>query len=147
MKVYLDICCLKRPFDDQSQARIALETAAVLSVLRAIELGVHTGVRSPSHDFENAANPDARRAQAVADWLVQCGPAAGGAAGVETRFRALRAMGLGQLDAYHVSWAVELGADVFLTTDDRLIARSAPIAAAHGLRVTDPVTFVRETRL
>lgn len=29
MKVYLDICCLKRPFDDQSQPRIAVESAAI----------------------------------------------------------------------------------------------------------------------
>jgi len=27
MKVYLDACCLNRPFDDQSQDRIRLESA------------------------------------------------------------------------------------------------------------------------
>jgi hypothetical protein len=25
MRVYLDICCLKRPFDDQSQERVRLD--------------------------------------------------------------------------------------------------------------------------
>lgn len=33
MRVYLDICCLKRPFDDQSQPRIHLEAEAVLALL------------------------------------------------------------------------------------------------------------------
>jgi len=28
MRVYLDICCLKRPFDDQSQERVRLESEA-----------------------------------------------------------------------------------------------------------------------
>jgi hypothetical protein len=29
--LYLDICCLKRPFDDQAQPRIRIESEAVLS--------------------------------------------------------------------------------------------------------------------
>ena len=35
MLIYLDMCCLKRPFDDQSQPRIRLETEAVLALLTA----------------------------------------------------------------------------------------------------------------
>ena len=31
----MDICCLKRPFDDQTQLRIRLESEAVLWVLNA----------------------------------------------------------------------------------------------------------------
>ncbi|WP_418648223.1 hypothetical protein ACNQFN_05640 [Thauera butanivorans] len=30
MKIYLDVCCSNRPFDDQSQTRIRLETEAKL---------------------------------------------------------------------------------------------------------------------
>lgn len=33
MRIYLDTCCYNRLFDDQYQARIRLETAAILSVL------------------------------------------------------------------------------------------------------------------
>ena len=33
MRLYLDICCLKRPFDDQAQPRIRIETEAVLGLL------------------------------------------------------------------------------------------------------------------
>ncbi len=33
MKIYLDTCCLNRPFDDQSQERIRLETEAVMIIL------------------------------------------------------------------------------------------------------------------
>lgn len=31
MKVYLDACCLNRPFDDQTQGRIRLEAEAFCS--------------------------------------------------------------------------------------------------------------------
>ena len=30
MKIYLDVCCLNRPFDDQTQDRIHLESEAVV---------------------------------------------------------------------------------------------------------------------
>ncbi|WP_420642969.1 hypothetical protein [Candidatus Leptofilum sp.] len=29
MKIYLDVCCLNRPFDDQTQDRMRLETEAI----------------------------------------------------------------------------------------------------------------------
>jgi len=38
-KVYFDVCCLNRPFDDQNQARIRLEAEAVLMMLNRCEAG------------------------------------------------------------------------------------------------------------
>jgi hypothetical protein len=37
--LYLDVCTLCRPFDDQQQLRIRLVTDAVLLILRLIETG------------------------------------------------------------------------------------------------------------
>ncbi len=34
LKVYLDVCCLCRPFDDQTQSRIFLESQAILEILQ-----------------------------------------------------------------------------------------------------------------
>ena len=53
MTIYLDMCCLKRPFDDQTQPRIALETAAVLAILQAVAGGRANAVRSLAHQLEN----------------------------------------------------------------------------------------------
>ena len=39
MKVNLDACCLNRPFDDQTQIRIYLESEAVLTILYRCEIG------------------------------------------------------------------------------------------------------------
>lgn len=33
MKVYLDVCCLNRPFDDQTQDRIRIESESILTIL------------------------------------------------------------------------------------------------------------------
>jgi hypothetical protein len=56
VKVYLDVCCLKRPFDDQTQPRIRMETEAVLSLL-AEGSSRFSFVRSVAHDLENDQNP------------------------------------------------------------------------------------------
>ena len=37
MKIYLDACCLNRPFDDQSQDRVRLEAEAILLILGRLE--------------------------------------------------------------------------------------------------------------
>lgn len=37
MKIYLDCCSLRRPFDDKSQPRIAVEAEAVLVILSLCE--------------------------------------------------------------------------------------------------------------
>ena len=59
MRLYLDICCLKRPFDDQAQPRVRIETEAVLGLLAADGPGMGF-VRSVGHDLENDQNPVAR---------------------------------------------------------------------------------------
>jgi len=35
-KIYLDVCCLNRPFDDWTQERIRLEGEAILSIMERI---------------------------------------------------------------------------------------------------------------
>ena len=37
MKVYLDVCCLNRPYDDQTQDRVHLECEAVLLILSRLD--------------------------------------------------------------------------------------------------------------
>lgn len=37
MKIYLDVCCLNRPFDDQAQQRVHLEAEALVDALGVID--------------------------------------------------------------------------------------------------------------
>lgn len=39
MRLYIDVSCFNRPFDDQGQERIRRETEAVFAVLRRIVEG------------------------------------------------------------------------------------------------------------
>ena len=64
MRRYLDLCCLKRPFDDQSQPRVRLESEAMLALLGQRPQGLHL-VRAAARDLENSLNPMALRARRV----------------------------------------------------------------------------------
>ncbi len=41
MRIYLDNCCYNRPFDDQTQERIHLESEAILTILKRGQLNVY----------------------------------------------------------------------------------------------------------
>jgi predicted nucleic acid-binding protein len=144
VRAYLDICALKRPFDDQSQPRIRLDANAVLEILAAPPERV-TFVRSPAHDLENAQNPFPWRAARVTAWLeaATARPEAK-ADDLARRTRELMTLGLRNFDAFHIACAELAGADVFATTDDRLLALGTRHAKQIGVRVVDVITLARE---
>lgn len=57
VRVYLDLCCLKRPFDLQEQPIIRLQTEAVLSIL-ALPSDTVELLQSPALVLENSLNPN-----------------------------------------------------------------------------------------
>jgi hypothetical protein len=69
MKVYLDVCCLNRPFDDPAQPRVALEAAAVTKVLDLVESGILTDYSSEMAEVEIERMSDAERRRNVTEFL------------------------------------------------------------------------------
>ena len=68
MRVYLDNCCLNRPFDDQRQRRVRLEAEATLYIQEHIRRGTLELVWSYMLDSENAANPFEERRTMISGW-------------------------------------------------------------------------------
>ncbi|MEM9400764.1 MAG: PIN domain protein, partial [Verrucomicrobiota bacterium] len=68
MRLYLDSCCFNRPFDNQDQLRVRLETEAKLFVQSKILAKEIELVWSYILDIENYANPFEDRKQAIALW-------------------------------------------------------------------------------
>lgn len=136
MLLYLDNSVLNRPFDDQRQPRIWLETLSFSLVLTLIETGEARLIRSPIHDLENSRNPFALRRQ----WVEKCLRLAEARVAldepVKSRALALERAGLKALDALHFACAEAAGAERFLTCDDRLIRRYS-----GQILVQNPVTF------
>jgi predicted nucleic acid-binding protein len=139
IRLYFDACCLNRPFDDQSQARIRLETEAIEHLLQAVEVGRLLWVASDALLYELRKYPEESRRTAV---LALCARATERVASDETimqRARALRLHGLRDLDALHLACAERGGVEVLVTTDDALIAAAGRLTPASATRVINPV--------
>lgn len=59
-RMYLDNCCLSRPFDDQTQDRIRLETEAILLILAHLYTRKWQWIASEVSMFEADQNLDLR---------------------------------------------------------------------------------------
>lgn len=57
---------------------------------------------------------------------------------------ALVAVGLDYLDALHITCAQSARSDVFLTTDDRILAKSRTGKDGTMVRVADPLAWIAE---
>jgi predicted nucleic acid-binding protein len=136
--VYLDVCCLKRPFDDASQQRVRREADVVAAILDRANRGKLRLVRSPAHDLENARNPREDRRLATALWLEAAVIRTPASARTGERARELVALGFTALDALHLAFAEESRATWFVTTDDRLLKRARLQADRLGVPVVRP---------
>jgi hypothetical protein len=132
MRVDLDMCCLKRPFDDQSQVRIRLESEAVLALIAAESESLRF-VRSAALRLENMRNPIPWRAARVDRWLAES-PWGTDAPGLQSRVSELISLGFGNFDALHIASAEAATCDVFASCDRRLLAHAARVGAARSMR-------------
>jgi hypothetical protein len=67
-KIYLDICCFNRPYDDQSQLKIELETKAKLYIQKLIEDGLVSLAWSYILDYENSKNAHPQKQDTIKEW-------------------------------------------------------------------------------
>lgn len=138
-RIYLDVCTLCRPYDDQHLMRIRLETDAFYLILQHIQNGRYTMIVSPVHFREVVAIAEPRERAEVTAILRRYGsrPACDLRA-VRTRAEALHVRRMGIADAAHVAFA-EATADVFITCDDRLRRQCRRLSVR--LRVMSPLDF------
>jgi len=121
VKVYLDLCALKRPFDRAVDDRVALESLAVASLLHAAEQGAFRLVTSAVLELENSRNPSRERREVVGGLLSRCAERAGPGKALRERATALSTLGFRPLDALHVAAAEQLGCAFLGTCDDQML--------------------------
>lgn len=136
--VYLDICALKRPFDDARSERIRREAEAVARIFEEAESGKIQLVVSPAHHFENDRNPREDRRLATDLWLQKAGRSVDVAPAIDERARSLSTLGFGPLDALHLAFAEHARARWFVTTDDRLIRKAVEQRGEMQIQVVRP---------
>jgi predicted nucleic acid-binding protein len=123
VSVYLDVCALCRPFDDQTFLRIRMETDAVNLMISKIHEGSLRLAVSPVHFAEIKAIPDSMERMELLSIIERWGVLLDVDKSM-TRRRAeqLVVLGFGPADAAHVAFA-EAGKAAFVTCDDKLLKK------------------------
>lgn len=124
LKIYLDNCCYNRPYDDQSQIRISLETQAKLYIQGLIKDKQIELVTSYMLDYENGKNKLGKRKQVIAEFMESNESYYVGSerdTDVARIAEPIMQTGVKEKDAFHVACAILSKCDYFITTDDRLL--------------------------
>ena len=141
---YLDTSVYNRPFDDQTQPRIWLETLALSLILQLIEDNEAELITSTVVAYENSRNPHEMRRI----WVNKVAQLASHNQPVDPTIRqraaTLENEGLKAIDALHLACAEAAAADYFITCDDRLISRYQRLQSSPAqLTVCNPTEFIR----
>lgn len=141
MKVYLDNCCYNRPYDDQSQIKVFLETQAKLHIQRLIIEGKIELVYSYMSRYENSQNPFEIRKNTIENFFKNATVYVdeSNADNAVQKAREIMSTGIKEKDAIHTACAIIARADYFLTTDIRLLKYKT-----DEIKLINPTEFIIE---
>jgi hypothetical protein len=144
MKIYLDNCCFNRPFDDQSQLRILLESEAKLRIQENIRSGIFELVWSYILDYENSQNPFRERREQIIKWRTYSDEDIEESEDVLNIASMIMKHGIKKMDSLHLACAMKANTDYFLTTDDGVIKKATLI---QNIQIVDPIGFIKEVSI
>jgi len=139
MRIYLDNCCYNRPFDNQSQIRVYIESHAKLFVQEKIRVKEIELVWSYILDYENSFNPFKERQSVIKKWKRRAILDISENPQVLRNAQLVVDKGIKSKDALHVACAIEGNCEYFLTTDDLVLRR---LKDFDKIIVINPVNFV-----
>ena len=144
MKVYLDVCCFNRPFDDHAQDRVRLESEAILTILEHTQSRMWAIIGSEVIDIEISKIPDddLRCKVNILTGMKQKFITVNN--DVEIRGKELEKLGFKSFDALHIACAEKGDADILLTTDDIFLSKALQSRNILKVRVENPLRWLME---
>ena len=139
VKIYLDMCCFNRPYDDQQQTRIHLESLSKLHLQKMITEGELDFVWSFVLEYENSKNPFQLRKETIRKFSYRCVQYIdeSHANYITKTAKTIMKSGVKEKDALHVACAIFASCDYFLTTDDRLLKYRT-----SQIKIINPTQFI-----
>lgn len=137
----MDSCCFNRPYDDQSQLRISLETQAKLYIQDLVKKGKADLVTSYVLWYENSENPFEIRKMSINEFIQENSIEyidVDQAENIKAKAEEIMSTGVKVKDAYHVACAIHAKCDYFFTTDDRLLKYNS-----EEIQILNPIDYVR----
>lgn len=143
MKIYLDNCCYNRPFDDQTQERIYLESESILVVLKRGQQNIDTIVGSAILDLEINRMSDERKKQKVKELYKIATIYIPYSEKILRRSKEIMEQSkIRPFDSLHIASAEIAEANVMLITDDKLEKIAAKLRLK--VKISNPLKFVWE---
>jgi len=137
----LDNCTLNRPYDNQEQIRIALETEAKLYIQTCIVKGSIEMAWSHMLYYENSKNTNIAKKNAIVNFAKNAKITVIGNANITLMANDIKATGVKEIDALHVACAIEANCDYFITTDDRVLKYKN-----DRIIIVDPIDFIKSLK-
>lgn len=142
LKVYLDMCCYNRPYDDQSQLKVSLETQAKLHIQALIRQKRMELAASYMLRYECSQNPFEMRRNAILDFIdanAQYYVDTDRLHDVEEKAAEMIRAGVKYKDACHVASAILSGCSYFVSTDIRLLKHKR-----DDIKMVNPIDLISE---
>jgi len=143
MKIYMDVCCLCRPFDDQLVPRIRYESEAIIAILNRCERDWDL-VWSSAITYEIAKILDYQKKHYVTSFAAKTKTNVLIDKNIKERAAVFMAWGVKALDALHVACAERAGATVLLTTDDTLKNIMTHHSETISIQIINPAQWYEE---
>ncbi|MDR1786217.1 MAG: PIN domain-containing protein [Spirochaetaceae bacterium] len=138
LTVYLDNCCYNRPYDDQSQAKVVLETLAKLYIQELVLNRKLDLVWSYILKFENSQNSFEAKREAIAQWEKLSVRFVGKSDEVVALAKEVEETGVKPPDALHIACAITAKCDYLISVDNRVLKYRD-----DRITVCNPVDFVQ----
>lgn len=142
MRIYLDVCCYNRPYDDQSQIKISLETQAKLYIQNMIKTGAVELAASYMLRYECNQNPFEMRKQAILDFVdenMSVFVDIDRQTIIEEKANEIMKTGIKFKDACHIASAIYAKCEYLISTDIRLLKYRT-----NEIKMINPVDFLIE---
>lgn len=147
MKIYLDVCCLNRPYDNQEQERVRLESEAILFIMARFENAQWQWASSEVVLDEILRTRDVERKRRLLELNEKASAFLVVTDDDFRRAQQLSGLDFGGMDALHLACAEHAKLDVFLTTDDKLLRRANRSAAQLNILVANPLNWLFDQRM
>lgn len=142
MLLYLDSCCLNRPFDDLTQIRVRLEAEAVEWILEESRSSRFTIVTSDYLSVELSRNPDPGKRAGSLAMIGYAGIHVTVCESVARRAADFESIRIRGFDALHIAAAEAAGCDYLVTTDDGLLKKSNRHSSQLMVKVLNPIDII-----
>lgn len=142
MKIYLDTNVYNRPFDDQTQVRIRLETIAIFAILQLIKSKELLLVWSFLLTYENSLNPSEDIKMEIEKLSSLASENVDSSEDIRKKAKEYELIGIKPRDAIHISCALNSGADYFVTCDDKILRKTDKLGL--NLLILNPIDFIKE---